>query len=311
MRKFILALLMAAVIPTYAYSKEKITIAFSANPSQPNAPVYIKMLDIANKNQDKYEFSLEFKPGAQGVIAIKYMDQSPTDRLATIAPAYVENVKTGAINEADYVPVVTQGDACWAVITNVGDTKKGLASLKGQKEIVVGGTGFGNAAHLTALMIGEKYGFNVRYVVYKANYDALVNMTGGENINFVLERVASYQGFKTANPNLQILGINCSERHPLMPEVKTLKEQGFNTPTIFMATIANVKMPAERRKEIAAILDRAQAQMGAADIVKMSDMHPPMFAKNKQTTEQFFNDRVNQMKYLTSKYQDQIKAAKQ
>lgn len=302
---------MSAMLSAHAHSKEKITVAFSANPSQPNAPLYIKMLEVANRSQDKYEFVLEFKPGGQGVLAIKYMDQSPLDRLATIAPAYVENAKSGAINEADYVPVATQGDACWAVITNIGDTKQGLASLKGQKEIVVGGTGYGNAAHLTALTIGEKYGFNVRYVVYKANHDALVNMTGGENINFVLERVTSYQAFKLSNPNLQVLGINCPQRHPLMPGIKTVKEQGFNTPTVFMATIANIKMPVERRKEIAEILDRAQEQIGAKVMVDMSDMYPPMFAKHKQTTEQFFNDRVNQMKYLTSKYQDQIKAAKQ
>ena len=308
MKKILLTVLL--VISSTVFAQEQIIIGFSASPSQPNATPYLKMLEIANKIQNKYTFILEFKPGANGVLAIKAMDQSPTNRLATVAPAYVENARSGLIDEKNYVPIVTQGDACWAVITNVGDTKVGIASLKGQKEITVGGTGYGNAAHLTALIIGEQYGFKVRYIVYKANFDALVQMTGGQPVNFVIERVANYQSFVKKNPNLQILGINCPVRNSLMPEVKTLSEQGFNTPTIFMTTIANVKMPVEKRTEIAEILDRAQKTLGLDYIAETSDMYPPMFAKTPPSTVEFFNRRVLQMKSLTSQYDKEIQAAK-
>ncbi len=303
MKKLLLTLILS--LSSLAYAGETITVQFSASASQPNSAPYLKMLEVANKLQNKYDFVLEFKPGANGVLAIKAMDQNPTTRLATIAPAFVENSKQGLINENDYVPVATQGDACWAVITNVGDTKRGLASLKGQKEITVGGTGFGNAAHITALMIGEQYGFKVRYIVYKANYDALVNMASGEPINFVLERVANYKIFKEKNPKLQVLAMNCASRNPQMPEVKTTREQGFNTPTVFFATIANKRMPEEKRKEIAAILDKAQAELGRQYLFEVSDMSPP-----KASTEEFFNERVLQMKVLTHRYESKINEAR-
>lgn len=303
-------LFFALLVSNLAVAREQITVEFSANASQPNSTPYIKMLDVANKLQSKYEFILEFKPGANGVIALRTMDASPQNRLATVAPAFVENARTGQINENDYVPVATQGDACWAVITNVGDTRQGIASLQGQREITVGGTGYGNAAHLTALIIGEKYGFRVRYVVYKANYDALVNMASGEPINFVIERVSNYQTFKEKNSKLQILGINCPTRNALMPEVKTLREQGFNTPTIFMSTVANVRMPAEKRQEIGRILEQAQGQLGAKYISDTSDMNPPQFNRPKISTEDFFNQRVVQMKALTHRYERQINEAK-
>jgi tripartite-type tricarboxylate transporter receptor subunit TctC len=306
MIKKILSLLACITAFQSVLAQETIVIEFGAAANQPNATPYIKMLDIANRSQNKYEFILEFKPGAQGVIALKTMDQNPQTRLATVAPSFVENARQGLINESDYVPVATQGDACWAVITNIGNTQQGIASLKGQKEITVGGTGYGNATHLTALIIGEKLGFKVRYIVYKANYDALTQMAAGEPINFVIERVSNYQIFKSKNPNLKILGISCPTRNPLVPEIKTLSEQGFNTPTIFMSTVANVKMPVAKRQEIARILDQAQEKLGADYISSSSDMSPPMFRKPKMSTEEFFNLRVLQIKALVHRYEKQI-----
>ena len=304
MKRFLLATLTALSFSVQA--AETITIMFGAGPSQPTAAPYRKMLEIANDMQKKYNFIMEFKPGGNGVISLKTMDLSPENRLATVAPAFVENAKVGLINEADYTPVATQGDACWAIITNIGDTKKGVASLKGQKEITVGGTGFGNAAHITSLILGEEYGFKVRYIVYKANFDALVNMAGGENINFVLERVSNYKIFKAKNPKLQILGINCNQRNETMPEVRTLKEQGFTTPTIFMSTVANVKMPESKRNEITAILEEAQAKVGQKYLLEMADLNPPQFNKPRLSVSEFFDHRVLQMKVYTHRYERQI-----
>ena len=302
-KKFLFFLLL---VSNLAVAREQITVEFSAGPSQPNTPAYLQMLNVANQLQNKYEFTLEFKPGAGGIIALQTMDQSPADRLSTVAPSFVENAKQGLINEDDYIPITSQGDACWAVITNLGDTEKGIASLRGQKEITVGGTGYGNAAHLTALIIGEQLGFKVRYIVYKANQEALVNMASGEPINFVLERVTNYQKFKEKNPRLQILGLACNTRNPAMPAVKTLREQGYNTPTIFLATVANIRMPEAKRKEIGQILDQAQAQLGKKYLLETSDMYPPMFASPKMSTQEFFNKRVLQMKVLTYKYNAEI-----
>jgi len=307
-RSFVCSLLIAGT--TLAQAAETIAIQFGASPSQPNTAPYLKTIELANKMQNKYDFVLEFKPGANGVLALKSMDTNPQNKLATVAPAFVENAKSGMINESDYVPVVTQGDACWAIITNIGETAKGIASLAGQKEITVGGTGFGNAAHITSLMIAEKYGFKVRYIVYKSNFDALVNMAGGQPINFLLERPSNFKIFKEKNPNLQILGINCDKRSPLYPNVKTTKEQGFSTPTIFFATVANVKMPAEKRKEIAAILEQAQERLGAQYFMESADMSPPQFASPKQTADDFFANKVLQMKVYTHRYEKQINEAK-
>lgn len=303
--KKLLAILLATLALS-ATAREVITLVNGTAPSQPNVATYMRTLDVANSIQNKYEFIIEMKPGANGALALKNMDLSPSNRIATIAPAFVENAKSGLINEADYVPLSSQGDACWAIITNIGDTAKGLSSLKGQREIIVGGTGFGNASHITSLILAEQYGFNVRYVVYKANFDALVAMAGNNGPNFVIERIHNYKTFKDKNPALQVLGVNCPTRNPLMPAVKTVKEQGFDTPTIFFAVVANVKMPESKRQEIANILESAQRKVGTAYLLESADLVAPQH----MTVPDFFGKRVSQMHYLTTKYKDKINQAR-
>lgn len=308
MKLLVGSLLLVASLTSQA--RETITILVGSGPAQPTSAALRKTVEVANEMQNDYSFVVEVRAGAGGVIALKAMDLSPTNRVATVAPTYVENVRAGLINENDYISIQTQGDACWAIITNVGDTAKGVASLKGQKEITVGGTGIGNAAHTTALILGQEFGFKVRFVAYKANFNALVNMAAGENINFVLERVANYEIFKAKNPKLQILGINCKQRSKAMPNVRTLEEQGFATPTVFFAMVASVNMPTERRNKIAAILEKAQIKLGQQYFMDTADVNPPVFNKPMLTAEEFFNMRVLQMKVFTHRYERQINEAR-
>lgn len=306
MLKKIVFIVVCLLTTNIVLAREPITVIFNSSPGQPNSATYLRTLEVANQMQDKYEFLFEFKPGASGVLALNTMDNSPNNRLATAGPTFMENAKQKLINADDYVAVTSDGDACWAIITNVGNTDKGIASLKGQKEITIGGTGYGNSAHLIALVIGEQLGFKVRYIVYKANYEALVHMAGGQDINFVLERVSRYQAFKEKNPRLQILGITCNSRSEAMPEIKTMREQGYNAPPVFFATLASVRMPEAKRKELGQILDTAQEQLGAKYFLDTADVFPVIFHRPRRTAQEFFDYRNSQMKDLSRRYEQQI-----
>ena len=227
-----------AFLSLSVYARETITMVIPGTASVSTNTVIMKMIARANELQNKYNFVIEFKPGGNGVVAIKYMDLSPQNRIVGVAPAFIENARTGLINENDYVAIHAPGDVCWALITNVGDTRRGVASLEDLrgKSVTVGGTGYGNAAHITSLMLAEKYGFQVKYIVFKSNFDAVVNMVGNHGINMALEGINVYNQFKDKNPALQILGFNCVARSDSMPELRTLREQGFDAPIIFNIT---------------------------------------------------------------------------
>lgn len=308
MLKFLFVILSFLLVnaTTMAQQAETITIVAPHSPSQNSTPFTLKLIEKANFIQAKYNFVVEFKPGAMGVAGIRYMDSSPSNRIVGVAPAFIENTKNGLIVESDYVPVSGHGDVCWALISNIGNTATGIESLskfKG-KEVTVGGTGIGNAAHVTALMLGEKYGFTVKYVVFKSNFDAVVNIVGDNGVNLALENISTYHQFKEKQPNLQMLGLNCSMRSVQAPGLKTLREQGVNAPIIFNMLMANKAMPVEKRKEIGAILDQSMVTIGPKEHAEIGGLYPPIFQDVR--IEDYAKDRIHTMKKLVAKYQHKI-----
>jgi tripartite-type tricarboxylate transporter receptor subunit TctC len=216
--------------------------------------------------------------------------------VAIIAPAYVENIASGKLDANDYVPVHAFGDACWAVVAN--------KSLDNQTEFVVGGVGFGNAAHLTALALGEKYRFNVRYIVFKSNNDALINMAGNNGVELVIDKYESYEALKSKNSKLQMIAASCPKRLPQAQNIPTLKELAIDAPYIFNITIAHKSMPEQRRIEIAKILHSATEKLGEQEIFKLSAMRPPQF--DNISVDEFYTRSIDQIRTLQLKYKDQI-----
>ena len=111
--------LLALVFALSAFSvqaNETIKIISPYSPGHSGTPALLKIIDQANASQNVYKFVLEFKPGGNQVIAVKSLD---ANSLAIIAPAFVENVASGQLNEREYAPVYAFGDACWAVVAVV------------------------------------------------------------------------------------------------------------------------------------------------------------------------------------------------
>jgi tripartite-type tricarboxylate transporter receptor subunit TctC len=287
-----------------AMAAETITIMSPYSASHSGTPAMFRIINEANSQQKNYNFILEFRPGGEQIIAVNALKEQPATRLAIVAPKFVEHVQSGRLNQADYVPIHALGDACWAVITNVGNSRQGIASLRGIPELTVGGVGVGNAAHITALELGERFNFRIRYIPFKSNFDALVLMVSDQSINLVLERVASYLQYREKNPRVTVLGMSCPRRHPDLPDVSTLAEQKINTPYVFNITMAHVGMPESKRRQLATILNTATLSVGAAEIFRLSDMTPPIFAN--QSLEDYYRARFDHMRIMLKKHQSEI-----
>jgi hypothetical protein len=291
-------LLLLSMLPfAVLANSETIKIYSPYSPGHSATPALFRVVDEANVAQKIYNFVVEFKPGGNQIIAVKSLDEKS---LAIIAPAYVENVESGKLTEKDYVPVYAFGDACWAVVTN--------KPLAGSKEFVVGGVGFGNAAHLTALALGEKHKFDVRYIVFKSNNDALVNMAGGNGVEFVIDKYEAYESLKTKNPKMNMIAASCPSRLPQAPNIKTLKEQGIDAPFVFNIAVAHKDMPTGRRVAITNILNSATLTVGEQEMFKLSAMRPPVF--DGLDADQFYGKSVTLVRNLQIKYKKQIESSK-
>jgi len=303
MKKILLGLVILT-ISTFSIAAELITIFSPYSPSHSGNAAMREVVNTANLSQNKYKFIIELKPGGDQIISVNSLNANSTNSLSVISSKYVEHVLSGKLKESNYIPIHALGDACWAVISNIGNSKEGIKSLSNYKEIIVGGVGLGSATHLTSLEIAEKYDISVQYIFFKSNNDALITMAGQDAINLSVDRIVSFNNLKDKNKNLKVLALSCPTRHPSMPEVLTLAEQGIDAPYIFNMTIAHVGMPTNKRIEIGKILNNATITVGKEKILFLSDMNPPIFSNI--SISDYYNMRVKILKTLISKHQFQV-----
>jgi hypothetical protein len=305
--KKLLTMLLATL--TFAVQAEVITLKSPYNAQHAGHAAIYKIFDQANSGQKKYTFVLELKPGGQGVVALKDMDKTPATALGLITAPYVQNTIDGTLNEADYVPVTSLGDACWFIISNVGNEQSGIKSLLSASPDLVGSiVGIGSATHLTLMEIGDKLNRRYRYVSFKSAAEGNVLMAGNNGVNFGIAPNTEFINLKSVNPNMQRLAMHCERRHPQAPHVATTRQQGIDAPYVFNTVLASVNMPAERRQEIKSILDNAILAVGQDQILTISDFNPPVF--RQLSVEEYHKQKITAMKRALTKHRAEIETNK-
>ena len=299
--------LFLLVLSLHTLAKETVVVLNPQGPSHSGTPQLMAVVDEANKLQNKYQFIIEFKPGAFESIALRELTDSPQTKISTMTNAAIEGFDRGLVSESDLIPVFSQGDSCWAVI-GVTTTNNGLDSIKSLKELTVGGPAIGGATHLAALEIGRRYNIPVRYIVYKSNYDAFINMASDSSINFIFERVKNYESFKDKNKNMHMLAMSCPVRHPQAADIKILNEYGINTPYIWQQIVANKNINEDRRKEFESIFSSATKKIGLKTIQELSDQTPPMF--NNVDSRTHYYQSLIQLKTYRAKFKNEIEASR-
>lgn len=307
MKKLLLATFLALSMLSLARASETVVVLNPQGPSHSGTPQLLALIDHANRLQSKYRFVLEFKTGAFESLALKDLAQNPQNKISTMTNASVEAFDRGLVNSADLIPIFSQGDSCWAVIGHV-NKNLGLDSFKHVDEIIVGGPAIGGATHLAALEIGRRYNKPVRYIVYKSNFDAFVNMVSDGSINFIFERVKNYENFKNKNPKIHMLAMSCPNRHADAPEVKTLKEFGIHSPYIWQHIVAHTTMSREKIKELEKIFSLATKQIGQTKIHELSDQTPAIF--QNISNEQHFRQSLNAITDYRQRYSKEIKESR-
>lgn len=296
MKKLILGICLLLSINTFA--RETITVVNAQGPTQSMTPQILAVIDEANKIQNKYKFVIEFKSGAFESLAIKDALQNPKNHIVTITNSAVEAENRGLVDLNKLEPLFSHGSACWALITNFSE--KNIP-----KELTIGGPAIGGATHIIGLELAKKLNIPVRYIVYRSNAEALLNMVSDDNsVNFIVERVVSFNQFVTKNPKLQIIGMNCPERHPGLPHIKTLQEQKLTVPYIFQFTMASKDMPSEIKNELSTILHNATVSLGKNKLFELSDFISPVFLNQDAKTH--YNNSIAILKSFREKYKTQI-----
>jgi tripartite-type tricarboxylate transporter receptor subunit TctC len=180
---------------------------------------------------------VESKPGANGAIAAEFVAKGPADGsvifltssgAAVINPSLYPNLPYDPMKDFAPVSRVINSDTVFVVHpSNEGTDAITFteASKKAAQPVPIGSAGIGSTTHLALEMFQAASQAQVLHVPYKGAgpviNDLIANQIGGF-FGDLPGIIGHIQGGK-----LKPLAIAAPKRHPLLPDVKTLAEQGY------------------------------------------------------------------------------------
>lgn len=214
---------------------------------------------------------IENKPGAGGRIAAQTLKGAPADgstyMLAPNATAIFQNLlyttaerKYDLLTDFTSVGVVVSYPLALAVSKRVpaNNLQEYVAWLKANpQEGMFGTAGAGGHTHFSGLQLGKAIGVDLQVVPYRGNGPLVTDLLGSQIAAGVMTAGDILQHHKAGS--VKVLAVFGAERSPLMPDVPTVREQGYDVDTgdAWTAVWAPAKTPA-------AELERMQSALKAA-----------------------------------------------
>jgi tripartite-type tricarboxylate transporter receptor subunit TctC len=181
---------------------------------------------------------VENKAGASGMIAAAQVAKTAGDgytfmMLATptlLAPHMYK--KAGYDTVADFVPVATVYDLPIVMVVNptlmpsVTDVQKLVTHAKARPgQISYTSSGVGSFGHLSMELLKQLGQFDMQHIAYKGGVPAITDTLSGQVPMMYADLVAALPHIRSGK--LRAIGVGSPQRVSVLPEVKTIAEQGF------------------------------------------------------------------------------------
>lgn len=238
MRTVTAALALAAICAAPpAWSQGKVTRIVVAFP--PGGPVDFVARVIADQlgQELNQRVIVENKAGGNGAIAAQSVAQSAPDGTTM----WLSSVGAVAINpvlytnlpyvmERDFAPVSLVVDNDELLVVNATDPANDAAEFvanarKSAQPVSIASTGIGSIPHLAMEQFRQVSKTEFLHVPYKGAAPAITDVMGGQVAAFFGD-IPGLIGYVKGG-KLKAIGIAAPKRHPLLPNVRTLSEQGL------------------------------------------------------------------------------------
>ena len=181
---------------------------------------------------------VENRPGASGSIAYQQVIKTPGDgttfvMLATptmLAPHLYKSASYHPVN--DLLPVGMVYDLPIVLVVNAASLPKvtDLAGLIAEAKSRGGkldytSAGPGSFGHVSMEMLKHQGGFDAQHIAYKGSAPAMNDLLGGQVPVMFSDLVAALPHIKSGK--LRALAVGSPKRVDIVPDVKTVAEQGF------------------------------------------------------------------------------------
>ena len=262
MRGLLIALaagVIGAAVPARAADSTRIVIAFP-----PGGPVDLVARIVAEGlgQELKQSVIVENKPGANGGISAQAVARATPDGstlwltsagAAVVNPFLYESLSYDL--KRDFNPVSLVVNNVEVLVTQPSNSASTatdfVARSKDKKDPTpIASSGIGSIPHLAMELFADATKANLLHVPYKGAAPAIADVMGGQVGGFfgdVPGLLGSIRGGK-----LKPLGIAAHKRHRLLPEVRTLEEQGIRGVEVnnWYGLFVPAKTPAARVAEL-------------------------------------------------------------
>lgn len=231
----VVSALAAMVVAAPAWAQEKTTRLIVAFPA--GGPVDLVARTIAEQlgHELNQRVIVDNKPGGNGAVAAQNVVQSPADG----STLWLTSVGAVAINPVlydklaydmkDLAPVSLVVDNDELLVVNPSNPAKDAAEFvanakKATQPVAMASSGIGSIPHLAMEQLADSTKANLLHVPYKGAAPAITDVMGNQVGGFFGD-VPGLIGYVKGG-KLKAVGIAAPKRHPLLPDVPTLAEQG-------------------------------------------------------------------------------------
>ena len=203
-----------------AQAQTTVTIVWPFGMGDTQAQYSRSLVEELNRDQKKYTFILENKPGAGATIGAKHVAANPNSILAASTAFFVRPnfYPEESHRVSDFRPLMTQ---CAAPMVIVSKRYQSWRDIDPQARINIGISGLGATSHLMAMEIKKRYP-NATPVPYKGTREASIDAANG-TLDMSVAFIGEVEGFLDSG-KLYALGISGPKRVKGIP---TLESQGF------------------------------------------------------------------------------------
>jgi tripartite-type tricarboxylate transporter receptor subunit TctC len=208
------------------------------------------------------------RPGANGAISAQAVAKSPPDGTtlwftsagaAVMNPALYDSLAYDM--QRDFAPVSLVVNNVEVLVVNPANPANSVSDLvaqsrRSQDPIPIASSGIGSMPHLAMELLADSSGARLLHVPYKGAAPAITDVMGGQVDGFFGD-IPGLIGFIKGG-KLKPLGIAAPARHPLLPDVRTLDEQGIHgvESNNWYALFAPAKTPPARIEQLNAAVRR-------------------------------------------------------
>jgi hypothetical protein len=256
MKKILASVL--AVFALTATATETITLVYSWTAADVAANYYRALVEVANTQQKKYNFIVDYRPGAGGTVAANYILSNKNAVQITSSAFFIRaNLYPDQSYDLDrFQSVMTM---CLAPFSISSSRYKSWDEVPRDQPLTIGISGLGTTTHLTAIQLAKKYPM-MEIIPFKSTSEAVQATLAGQTdfaVGFVGDSI-QYRGDNSIRRTSNILGISGSrsiDSRPLLIDQGFPKILGkFGSPS---QIIAPITMPEQQYKEISQILTEA------------------------------------------------------